>query len=174
MALYEINRDVLNIDPETGEVIEIVGGLSGVIESDSNGNVLDMGHTLKEQREELMLNLVKRIKNLDDDVDSYKREMAKMKDSMNAKRTSLESTKNYLKGFMKANDVKKFEEGIFGATRRKATAKVNLIDEDSIPSFYKEDVTTIKIDKKAIKEDLKDGKIVDGAELQWSEGLLIK
>ena len=59
-------------------------------------------------------------------------------------------------------------------TVRKNPASVDVLDENLIPSEYKKEVVEVKVDKKAILADLKEGVVVEGAALKNSTSLMIK
>ena len=161
--MYEQNDELLNavIDPETGEVLTA---------------------SVADNLNELSTALVAKIKNVNIEVDAYKAEIKRLKEVMDAKKHGVESAKSFLKGLMENNDIKKFEDGIHKVTLRKAVPKLIIKDEgdvdgeNAIPGKYisTEKIIVRNIDKKAIKEDLKNGIDVNGAELEWNTSLLIK
>lgn len=63
--------------------------------------------------------------------------------------------------------------GTFTVGTRKSTA-VNIIDESAIPARYAREVVTVKIDKTAIKDAIKNGEEVPGALLVERRLLTIK
>lgn len=63
--------------------------------------------------------------------------------------------------------------GTFTVGTRKSTA-VNIIDESAIPARYASAVLSVKIDKTAIKDAIKNGEEVPGAQLVERKSLTIK
>ena len=59
---------------------------------------------------------------------------------------------------------KKLDTSLGRISLRKKPASLNIVNEELIPSEYKELVQTVKIDKAQIKKDLKD-KVIEGVEL---------
>lgn len=161
--MYEQNNELLNsvIDPETGEILTA---------------------SIADNLNELSTALIAKIKNVNAEVVAYKEEITRLKEIMDSKKHSVESTKSFLKGLMENNDIKKYEDGVHKVTLRKAVPKLILIDEkdiigeNALPEKYidLEEIVVRNIDKKAIKEDLKNGEVVNGAELEWNTSLLIK
>ena len=71
--------------------------------------------------------------------------------------------------------MKKVETKLGNMTVRKNPVSVVIDDESLIDEDYKQEVVTIKIDKKAIKEDItKNGVVVNGCHLEQSTNLIIK
>ena len=64
-------------------------------------------------------------------------------------------------------------EGELGKIRRQKSVSVNIINEDAVPDDFKEVVLTTKISKTDIKNALKEGKEIPGAELVESEHIRI-
>jgi len=92
----------------------------------------------------------------------------KMKEKANKR---IETIKKYLTPYVVKQG--KIEAGTFTLSTRKSES-VKIIDELSIPEQFKEIVKTEKIDKNAIKADLKLGINVPGAELEKKDNLQIK
>lgn len=82
--------------------------------------------------------------------------------------------KDYLKGNMEHTGISKIECPFFKLSIQKNPAAVNVTNENAIPEQFKEQVITWKIDKTAIKETLKKGVAVPGAELVKGTRLVIK
>lgn len=88
-----------------------------------------------------------------------------------------ERSQGWLKGamidVMAGLDKPKVSAGTFTVGTRKSTA-VNIIDESAIPARYASEVVTVKIDKTAIKDAIKNGEEVPGAQLAERRLLTIK
>lgn len=91
-----------------------------------------------------------------------------------ANETKVEGLKNYLLTTMSAMNIKDISNHQLRLVVRSNPCKVVFDDEDSIPEQFKEIVSTIKISKSAISEQLKAGNEVTGAHLEKSIRLDIK
>ena len=156
MELYKTDDDLINsyIDETTGEIIEL--------------------KTSEEQSKELVIALIKKIKNLKAKHEMFKAEADRLKDEASSTKASIESTKGFLKGVLEMNNIKKHSDGVHSVTLRKPTASLNVLDESEVPTEYFKEVVKTSIDKKQLLSDIKDGKEVKGAEIEYKSGLLIK
>lgn len=93
------------------------------------------------------------------------------------KKKSLENNIKWLKGqllnFYKANGGKKINAGTFTVSARKSEA-VEVLDVDVIPEEYLTVKQTVSANKTAIKEAIKNGISVNGAELKVNENIQVK
>lgn len=81
--------------------------------------------------------------------------------------------KNYLAYNLEKLPNEKIETEVAKLSFRKSES-VDLVDETLIPNEYKKEVITIKIDKLAIKKDVKAGKEIPGVVLSSHKNLQIK
>ena len=84
-----------------------------------------------------------------------------------------EQAKDFILEWMLNNNLKVIE-----FTNQRFTVKTNppsvkIIDEELIPAEYKVEKVTVSVDKKKIKDAIKNWGIVDGAELDCSHSLVI-
>lgn len=83
--------------------------------------------------------------------------------------------KAYLAESMQTMDKKKINAGVHSLTVRKGVQSVNIVDLESLPIDFVDYQTVIKPDKNLIKEKLKLGEKIEGAELVTGKSsLLIK
>lgn len=85
-----------------------------------------------------------------------------------------DTLKEYLKTEMLQMGKEKFKSDIFSFSIRNNNPSVQFTDESIVPAEFKTEVVTIKIDKKAISERLKDGELIEGCQLVQSKSLIIK
>jgi len=80
-----------------------------------------------------------------------------------------------MKQKMLSAGMKKFE-ALDGSVAQlnKTPASLVIEDESEIPEEYKKEKTTISVDKKQLKEDIKEGLILDGVCLKEDYNLVIK
>lgn len=85
----------------------------------------------------------------------------------------IQSMKQYLANSMETMELKKVNAGIHSLSVRKGVQSVNIIDLEKLPSNFVEYETTIKADKNLIKEKLKLGEKIEGAELVTGKSTLL-
>ena len=101
--------------------------------------------------------------------EEIKRLTAKKKVAENA----VARMKDALKATMNVLELDKINAGTFTISTRKSKS-LEVLDEALIPEKYKETVTTIKVDKNAIKDAIKNGVNIDGVELRENKSIQIK
>ena len=74
---------------------------------------------------------------------------------------------------MQVLQLEKINAGTFTISTRKSKS-LEVLDEALIPEKYKETVTTIKVDKNAIKDAIKNGAEIEGVELKENKSIQIK
>lgn len=155
-TLYELNQKFnefeFEIDEETGEIL--------------NAEELD---EIELERNEKLENIGLWIKNLESDAEAYKREKDSFAEKERLAKNKVESLKKYL-NFVLNGDT--FKSDRVNITYRKSTA-LNVIDEYLIPKKYFVKQAP-KLDKKAVKDAIKSGKKVKGAEIVEKENIQIK
>ena len=155
-TLYELNQKFnefeFEIDEETGEIL--------------NAEELD---EIELERNEKLENIGLWIKNLESDAEAYKREKDSFAEKERLAKNKVESLKKYL-NFVLNGDT--FKSDRVNITYRKSMA-LNVIDEYLIPKKYFVKQAP-KLDKKAVKDAIKSGKKVKGAEIVEKENIQIK
>ena len=142
MNLYEINEEMLNcIDAETGEV---------------DTAKLDK---LTMLRDEKLENIALWIKDLKAEAEALKAEKLAFAARQQAAEHRAESLKNYLTGFLHGE---KFKTTRCAISFRK-TESVKITNELELPPEFT--TVEIKADKNAIKQAIKNGQTVTGAEI---------
>lgn len=101
--------------------------------------------------------------------EEIKRLTAKKKVAENA----VARMKDALKATMNVLQLDKINAGTFTISARKSKS-LEVLDEALIPEEYKETVTTIKVDKNAIKDAIKNGAEIEGVELKENKSIQIK
>lgn len=118
-------------------------------------------------------NIAKLVRNLESDVSAYKEEEDRLKTKRQAMENKVKWLKTYLEDNMKLTGKTKFKSGMFNFSIQKNPASVNITDEKIIPEEFLIPQLP-KIDKTSLKEILKRGIEVPGAELKQTEGLRIR
>ena len=114
------------------------------------------------------------IRNEESDIEALKAEIKRLQDLKKSKENRIENLKKYTKECLEDANIKKVSTSLGNMTVRKNPPAVDVLDESLIPNEYKKEVVEIKLDKKAILADLKEGVVVEGAVLKNSTSLMIK
>ena len=112
--------------------------------------------------------------NLDSDIAQLKEAEKRIADRRKTKENRSKALKDYLLSNMQRLDISEISCPEFSIKRRKPQQVVSIINEDALSREFKKAVTTISPDKKLIKEYLKRGEAISGAELvDGKESLII-
>lgn len=161
MNLYELTTDLKELQEidfaqaEEEQIEEVKGIIKTQIESKSAG-------------------IIAVIRNEESDIDAIKVEIKRLQELKKSKENKIENLKKYTKECLEDAEIKKVSTSLGNMTVRKNPASVDVLDENLIPSEYKKEVVEVKVDKKAILADLKEGVVVEGAALKNSTSLMIK
>jgi hypothetical protein len=159
--LYELSEEIQSIQAayEAGEIPEeaFANTLEGVqMEFDAK-----------------IENLCKLRANLLADAVAYKAESDRLKSRETAAKNEATRLQDYILGVLRTTGQKKVKAGIFTASIAKSPAALKIYDESLIPKSYYVPQPDI-LDKTAIKEAIKSGQKVPGAELVQGEHLNIR
>jgi len=164
MSLYDLSANYLQAldtltDPELDLPMEAIA---------------DTLEALEGELQDKAVNVAKYMKNMEAMIKAIK----EAEQNMARRRQTLENRaqwlKDYLKGNMEACGFQKIESPWFRLAIQKNPASVNVFDENAVPTQFKKEVVTIKIDKTAIKNAIKSGEDVPGAKLMNGSRLAIK
>ena len=148
ITLYEMTTDLVNLmDEEMNENTK-----EEIIEA------------IKLQMEVKAENIIAVIRNYETRIEAIKAEEKRLAEYRKSEQKSLERLKEYTTYCMEQLGNKKLDTSLGRISLRKKPASLNIVNEELIPSEYKELVQTVKIDKAQIKKDLKD-KVIEGVEL---------
>ena len=125
--------------------------------------------TLEEKAE----GYVKYMRNLSAEAEAFKVEADRMSDKARTLKNHADRIKNTLDETLRELDIKELKAGLFNLKYQKNPPSVNILDMELIPENYKL-LQEIKLDKKAILQDIKAGQEVAGAELTQGESLRIR
>ncbi len=158
MNLYEINGSILQLTEmlESGEIDETV----------YNDTIESLGAEIAVE------DVVKAIRNKQAEAEAIKAEADKLTDKRWRAEAAADGLKNILLTYLNATQQKKVSAGVFTISR--GTSKsVDILDETAIPESYLI-AQPPKIDKKSILTKLKEGEVIEGAQLKKSEYVIIK
>lgn len=164
LTLYQLTdnyREALDAltDPEAELPIEAVN---------------DTLEALEGELEVKAVNVAKFMRNMETTAKAIKEAEAEMAKRRKTLESRVNWLKGYLKGSMEACDISKIECPYFKLSIQKNPPAVNILDEAAIPAEFKEKVISWKIHKTAIKDALKAGDSVPGAELVSGTRLAIR
>lgn len=157
MNLYELSlsfQEVQNMDLDPEVMKDTLDSIEDAIENKAE-------------------NIAKLIRNLESDVSAYKEEEDRLKTKRQATENKVKWLKTYLEDNIKMTGKTKFKSGMFNFSIQKNPASVNITDERIIPEEFLIQQPP-KVDKTSLKEILKRGIEVPGAELKQTEGLRIR
>ena len=148
ITLYEMTTDLVNLMDEE-------------INENTKEEIIE---AIKLQMEVKAENIIAVIRNYETRIEAIKAEEKRLAEYRKSEQKSLERLKEYTTYCMEQLGNKKLDTSLGRISLRKKPASLNIVNEELIPSEYKELVQTVKIDKAQIKKDLKD-KVIEGVEL---------
>lgn len=117
-------------------------------------------------------NYVKLIKNLEGDIEAHKGEEKRLNEKRKAMENKVIRLKQTIYEVLKEMKIESLKAGTFSLRIQANGPSVEIVSLDIIPEVYKS--YEMKLDKKGILEDLKLGKLIEGAEIKQSESLRIR
>ena len=164
MKLYQITNEYQSVlsrlfDPETGEI---------------DNNALEVLNIIDKRFEDKGIDVVHHLRNIESDIECVDREIERL--SRIKKRINSESEwlREYLKSNMLEKGITEISCPYFKIMIRDCPESVDVPCEAQIPQKYFIEKTTYKLDKIAIKKDIKAGIEVEGASLKRNKSLVIK
>ena len=119
-------------------------------------------------------NYAKIIRNLEGNVNMLKAEVERLNSRKKSIEGNIDRLKENLKMAMILTGKEKIKTGLFNITVANNPVALNVFDESKIPENFFTYETIKKMDKSAIKDLLKAGQVIEGAELTQGRGLRIK
>ena len=101
-------------------------------------------------------NIIGYTKNIELTINAMKEEEKRIADNRKALENKMVRFKDYVKECMEKNGITKIETGLGTLSIAKSPASVEIVNEDEIPSEFKQEVVTVKIDKTKIKNNFKE------------------
>lgn len=160
MEIFKIAQEFLDL---LNEIEELEGELTPELEERLKINEANMAKKME--------GYCKLILWYDTQIIAAKEETERLRKLIKRAERSQEWMKGAMLDVMEGLDKPKVSAGTFTVGTRKSTA-VNIIDEYSIPVRY--EVVTVKIDKTAIKNAIKNGEEVPGAQLVERKSISIR
>lgn len=105
-------------------------------------------------------------RNIELTVEAMKNEEKRISEQRKVLENRLTKFKEYVKECMEGNSITKIETGLGTLSIAKSPMSVEILNEDEVPSEFKQEVTTVKIDKKAIADNFKTtGEVPNGVNI---------
>ena len=151
LSLYEIT----NAFPALMESEEIT-------EEDKNKIKAELTMLLQQKSQ----NIIGYTKNIELTINAMKEEEDRIASNRKALENKLTRFKQYVKECMENNGITKIETRLGTLSIAKNPLSVEIENEDEIPTEFKQEIVTIKIDKTAIKNHFKEtGEVVSGVQI---------
>ena len=109
--------------------------------------------TLLQQKSQ---NIIGYTKNIELTINAMKEEEERICSNRKTLENKLTKFKQYVKECMENNEITKIQTGLGTLSIAKSPASVEIINEEAIPSEFKQEIVTVKIDKTKIKENFKE------------------
>ncbi len=114
-------------------------------------------------------NIIGYTKNIELTISAMKEEEKRISDNRKSLENKLINFKKYVKECMERNGITKIETALGTLSITKSPTSVEVVNEDEIPSEFKQEVVTVKIDKTKIKNYFKEtGEIPEGTNIVTS------
>ena len=168
-TLYEINQ---NIDAVLGSDLQAEETLTDV----ETGEVISVGQLLdglEMDFKEKIDNIACYIKNLTADIEAIKAEEKNLADRRKVKENKIESLKRYLSDGLTMAGYQKFETARCALSFRKSK-QVEIQEGTELPAEYITTKIVEQADKKALKEAIEAGEIIDGVSIVEKSNIQIK
>lgn len=111
-------------------------------------------------------NIIGYTKNIELTINAMKEEEKRIADNRKALENKMAKFKEYVKECMENNGFSKIETELGTLSIAKSPASVEIINEDEVPSEFKQEIVTVKIDKTKIKNNFKEtGEIPAGVNI---------
>lgn len=163
MKLYELSQNFRNLQ----QVLENA-------EEDENLKELVI-NSMKELECDLSTkveNIVRLIKNLQAEVEALKAEEKRLAKERKTRENKIENLQGYLFDTISGLEKREVKGGIFTVSIKKNPPKAVVEELNAIPKQFI--VNTPSVDKKMLKEALKNGEMIEGAKLVQEESLKIR
>lgn len=129
--------------------------------------------SIKDAAEQKIENCIKWMRVLKGEITAFKEEENRLKKIRIAKENKLKWLNKYVEDFLKDSGLTRFKTGIFTLSLQNNPPSVEVYDATLIPTKYLIEQLPV-VDKTALKEVLKNGIEVPGAELKQTKGLRIR
>lgn len=161
MKLYEVVDDYLEIlsleeDEVTQEQLEV------------------LKVAIEEEIKSKSGNIIKVVKNIESEINTIEEEVKRLNELKKSKVKTLDNLKEYTKYNLLRLGTSKITTPFGNISVGNNPPSVNVLDENAIPEKFIKEKVVKTLDKKYIKEELKNGIEIPGCELNYTKRLIIK
>lgn len=151
------------IDVKTGEIIDL----------ENKEKIQEIKEAISKDVVEKASNIIKVISNRTIQADLIQKEIERLEKYLKSYENATNALKKIVSNTMETLNLTKIETESGRISIRKSQS-VEIVAQDKIPSKYIKQTITEKVDKIAVREDIKQGLEVDGAILKTNYSLVIK
>lgn len=143
-----------------------------LLEEENNEDLIEELALIEIEIEDKAENTAIVLKELEANINKFKEEEKRLYERRKALENNVKYLKSNLEYTMKLQGKNKFKTDHFSFSIQKNAPSVLITNEALIPEDYQK--VKVEIDKTKLKNDLKEGLIIEGAELHQSESLRIR
>lgn len=161
-TLYELATDLKKLEEISFEEIK---------DQEQAEEIKDI---IKLEIENKSSNMIALIRNIDTDITAIDNEITRLQKMKKAKENKAENIKKYIKICLEESGIKGVETPLGSIKIRNNAPKVVIDDLEKVDGKFVIVETTLKVDKKAIKDSIYEGNTVQGCHLERGTSLTIK
>lgn len=162
MNLYELTQD-----------FKYIQGMEFTDENEAE-EIEKVKAIIKQEIENKGTGIISMIKNTESDIESLTNEIKRLQALKKTKENKIDRIKKYTKECLTEIGTNKISTPLGNISIRKIPASVEILNESNIPENFITEVTTLKVDKRAILKELMNGEEVAGVTLKTGTSLTIK
>lgn len=159
-SLYELSNSYI-------QLLELEEGMDSDVFEDTL-------QSIDESIELKAVNIAKFVRNLEAECNCIEDEKKRLESKISANKNKIDRLKKYLKDSMDYTGKTKINDPLFKITIEKNPPKVNVLNEETIPSEFFTEKTTRSLNKKEVLDKLKQGEQIEGVQMVQETGLRIK
>ena len=149
------------IDQEIDSIMGMAELMNGEITEQDSEKLMELVSGKKQK----VINCGYWIKNKESELVAAKERVKVFNEIIRTEQNKIDNLKRFICAMIDDEYSGKLVDGLFVLSTAKNAASVNITDQSKIPNKYTWIDEVVKFDKKAIKEDLKDGIKIPGADL---------
>lgn len=169
MSLYTLTTDLKELE----EQISLLALADDPQSEEMKAQAAMVEETIKNLIQDKSVGILKLVRNWNSELSELKDEIERLKEEKEKKEKKIERLKDYLKICIENAGITKVQTALGNISIRKGAGKVNILKGELIPEEFKREVVKIEYDKNSIKAKLKDGEVVEGAELIVENSLVL-
>ena len=161
-TLYELATDLKNLEEVDFEEIK------------DQEQAQEIKEIIKYEIENKSSNMISLIRNISSDINAIDSEIERLLKLKKIKENKVDNIKKYIKICLEESGIKSVDTPLGSMKIRNNAPKLIVDDIHKIEPRFVIVETTLKADKKAIKESINNGEIIEGCHLERSTSLTIK